>query len=126
MTMFQKGEGKQGFDKEAAKYVYVLIRSDLTLSQQGVQAVHASMAAIHSHGGLTNDTRLALLTVKDELELLKIEQKCQLNFVAYEKFWEPDHMIGWSALATAPISREQGRIFKNLKLWKPENQSENV
>lgn len=84
------------------------------------------MAAIHSHGGLTTDTRLALLVVKDEAALLKMEQKCQDNFIPYEKFWEPDNMIGWSALSTAPISKEEGRIFKNLRLWNPEKQLEYI
>ena len=36
-----------------------------------------------------------------------------------ERFYEPDYDIFWSAMSTAPISREEGKIFKKLPLWKP-------
>lgn len=114
-------EGKQNFNKELAHYVYVLVRTDLPISQQVVQAIHSSMIATQSHGRVTEDTRLALLSVKNEEHLLEIEEKCKINNISYEKFWEPDNMIGWSALTTEPIKRNQGKVFKSLSLWNPEN-----
>lgn len=117
-----KCNGKAPFEKEEAQYVYVLVRSDLSVSQQGVQAVHAGMAAIHKHGGLTDQTRLAMLSVQDECELRRYAEKASEAGLDFEIFWEPDNNTGWSALATAPISRKQGKIFKKLSMWNPERE----
>ena len=106
--MYLKYEGKAPFEKSEAKYVYVLIRSDLSLAQQGVQAVHAGMAASHEFGGLTDDTRLAMLSVNNEAELEFWAKKLEMSNVIFKAFWEPDNNTGWSSLATSPISREEG------------------
>lgn len=112
-------EGKVAFDKQEARYVYVLIREDLTPAQQGVQAVHAAMSAIHKYGGLTEDTRLAMLSVRDAKALEGWLEKLGRRGVPHQAFFEPDHGIGWSSAATAPISAEQGKIFRSLRLWDP-------
>lgn len=120
--MYLKYEGKAPFEKSEAKYVYILIRSDLSLAQQGVQAVHAGMAAIHEFGGLTDDTRLAMLSVNNEAELEFWAKKLEMSNVNFKAFWEPDNNTGWSSLATSPISREEGKIFKKLPRWNPEQE----
>lgn len=120
--MYLKYEGKAPFEKSEAKYVYILIRSDLSLAQQGVQAVHAGMAAIHEFGGLTDDTRLAMLSVNSEDELECWARKLEMSGVNFKAFWEPDNNTGWSSLATSPISRETGKIFKKLPRWNPEQE----
>lgn len=117
-----KYDGKAPFKKEEAQYVYVLVRSDLSVSQQAVQAIHAGMAAVHKYGGLTDETRLAMLDVKDEDELKRYAEKASEAGLDFEVFWEPDNNTGWSALATAPISRKQGKIFKKLSMWNPERE----
>ena len=61
--------GKAPFDKESARTTYVLVRTDLPLAQQAVQAIHAAMSATARFGGLADDTRLALLSVGSEGEL---------------------------------------------------------
>lgn len=112
-----KNSGKIAFDKDSVTYVYILIRQDISPSQQGVQAVHAGMQAIHEYKGLERDTRLVLLSVKDEYDLLYWKEKTQDLQINHEVFFEPDNEIGWSALATAPISRREGKIFKKLPKW---------
>lgn len=118
--MYLKYDGKAPFEKDEAKYVYVLIRTDLSLAQQGVQAVHAGMAAIHEFGGLTDDTRLAMLSVNSEKELEFWAERLETNGINFKIFWEPDNNTGWSALATAPISRQEGKVLKKLMRWNPE------
>lgn len=112
-------DGKYTKDRDQKKYVYILIRDDLSIVQQGVQIAHAGMLAISRHGGLDEDTRLVVLKVKDQDHLLEYENISLNEGLKFEKFFEPDHKIGWSALSTAPIERNDGRIFKNLPLWSP-------
>ena len=110
---------KKPFDRATARYMYVLIRTDLTPAQQTVQAIHAGMQAVAQHGGLTHDTRLSLLSVHSLEELEEWARRCHEQGISFELFHEPDHDIGWSALATAPISAEQGRVFRRARLWTP-------
>lgn len=109
--------GKVDFDKDNVNYVYILVRKDLSKEQQGVQAVHAGMASVNEHKGLKNDTRLVLLSVENESDLLRWKEKTFYKDIKHEIFYEPDHGIGWSALATAPISRKEGKLFKKLSKW---------
>lgn len=110
--------GKQPFCREQAKYCYVLVRDDLTPEQQTVQAIHAAMAATAEHGGLTVDTRLALLSVKDQSQLLALAGKLEQQGARFSVFEEPDHGIGFSALATAPGFHKDFKLLHKLPLWK--------
>ena len=109
--------GKQPFDRETAEYCHVLVRTDLSLPQQAVQAIHAAMAATAEHGGLRPDTRLALLAVPDQPSLLAWGQRLMAKGIAFSLFEEPDHGIGPSALATAPAPMAQRRCLQRLPLW---------
>lgn len=111
--------GKAPFDSATARYVYVLVRTDLSPAQQGVQACHAAMTATAAFGGLTHDTRLAMLAVDGPHELQRWIERLDRKDVPFKTFWEPDHNTGWSALATAPIGRKDGRVFAGLKPWNP-------
>lgn len=110
---------KEIVNKDEKDYVYILVREDLTLAQQGVQLAHAGMLAVSKHGGLKEDTRLIVLKVKDQDHLLEYENRSLSEGVNVVKFHEPDYGIGYSALSTAPISRKMGRLFKKLPMWKP-------
>ena len=112
------GIGKQPFCREQARYCYVLIREDLSPEQQTVQAIHAAMAATAEHGGLTPDTRLALLSVKDQPHLLTLAGQLEQSGARFSLFEEPDHGIGFSALATAPGFHKDFRLLHRLPLWK--------
>lgn len=115
--LFEKVEGKADFDKNLVNYVYILIRKDICPNQQSVQAVHAGMAAIHKFGNLKEDTRLVMLSVQNEEELLLWKDKVDLKGLNNEIFFEPDNNTGWSSLATAPISYKDGKLFKKLRKW---------
>lgn len=109
--------GKAPFDKEAARTSYILVRTDLPLAQQAVQAIHAAMSATAEFGGLEPDTRLALLAIEDAASLSAWQERLSGRGIPYTTFWEPDHAIGESALATPPLDRRQGKAFARLPLW---------
>lgn len=111
--------GKQPFDRESARYCHVLVRTDLPLAQQAVQAIHAAMACVGEHGGLTPDTRLVLLGVSGEGELIHWARRLDSQGVAYSLFEEPDHGIGPSALATRPGLLAERKGLGRLPLWSP-------
>lgn len=112
------GPGKQPFCRETARYCYVVVRSDLSLEQQMVQAIHAAMAATAQHGGLTENTRLALLCAKGQRHLLDLAVALDDQGKPFSLFHEPDHGIGYSALATAPGFHRDFKILHKLPLWK--------
>lgn len=109
--------GKVPFDRQQATYCHVLVRADIPLPQQAVQAIHAAMAATAAYGGLRGDTRLALLQVRDQDELLAYADRLADKGVAFALFDEPDYGMGASALATAPGPVAQGRCLSRLPLW---------
>ena len=110
--------GKQAFDKEKALYTHVVVRQDLSPEQQMVQAIHAAASATAEFGGLTSDTRLVLLSVRNQDELQHLA--CQLNekSIPFHMFHEPDYGVGFSALATPPDTMKNRKAFKKLSLWR--------
>lgn len=111
--------GKQPFDRASAQYCHVLVRTDLSLAQQAVQAIHAAMTCVSEHGGLTDETRLVLLAIPDQQSLLDWSDKLGARGIAHSLFEEPDHGIGSSALATAPGLLSERRCLGRLPLWSP-------
>lgn len=109
--------GKAPFDPALAKTVYVLVRTDLSLAQQAVQACHAGMQAVARFGGLEPDTRLALLAIEGSEDLARWQRQLDNRGIPFTVFWEPDHNTGESALATPPLDERQGKAFARLPLW---------
>lgn len=102
----------------APAYTYVLVRADLGLAQQAVQACHAALESGFLFPRPEAHPHLVLLQVENEEALLEEKAKLEASEVAHAVFFEPDNATGYSALATAPLSREQGRAFRRLPLWK--------
>lgn len=116
--------GKVPFDKAAATYSYVLVRRDLSLEQQLVQAVHAGMKAVNDHGQLCPDTRLAVLSVRDQAHLLACAGELHDAGIGFSIFEEPDYAMGASALATAPGPALRLRCLKKLPLFQTSSSAE--
>jgi hypothetical protein len=95
-------------------YVYVLVRKDIPLRAQAVQACHACY-----DGQLTKrkSCNLVLLNVEDENDLQKYATLCRDQDIKFEMFYEPDYDLGWTALATMPLKGEKRSLFKDLNLW---------
>lgn len=110
--------GKQSFDKDQARMSLVIIRTDLTHPQQMVQACHAASMAGHRFTGWGDDTRMALLAARDIEQLGETADRLRKLGLEFHEFFEPDHGIGISAIATAPVSwRQATRALRHLPLW---------
>ena len=110
--------GKQPFDKDQARMSLIIIRTDLTHAQQMVQACHAASMAGHRFTGWEEDTRMALLAARDLEQLANAADKLRAAGIDFHEFFEPDHDIGISAIATAPIPWKQAtRALRHLPLW---------
>ena len=92
--------------------MYVLVRSDLSVSQQAVQAGHA-VAELILHGLQKNwNKTLIYLRVKDEDELIRWKEKIEFRNKEYAEFREPD--IGNQLTAIACV--DDGKMFSKLSL----------
>ena len=92
--------------------MYVLLRKDLTPSQQAVQGGHALAEFLLNNPTQWNNGTLIYLGVNNERQLIKWAHKlCDLdiNFVTWR---EPDMYNELTALATY----SNGDIFKRLNL----------
>jgi hypothetical protein len=98
--------------------VYVLVRSDLSPSQQAVQAIHAAVEA--SRVGLIDGSgdhpHLVVLSIPDESSLLIASEKLRAADIPHAVFVEPDLGDEATALATAPLSGDARRHFRRYRL----------
>ncbi len=85
----------------------VVTRRDITTSQQAVQSAHAAIDFQHEHPEearqwQTKSNYLALLTVADEAELIKLITKAIFMGVKHTIFREPDLGNSITAVAFEP------------------------
>jgi len=84
------------------KKLFVIVRKDLTTSQQAVQAGHA-VAAFLLHGQFfrrwENET-LIYLGVKGLIQLENLKRKFHYNDISFVEFREPDLNNETTAIAT--------------------------
>lgn len=94
-----------------------MVRSDLSMRQQLVQAVHAGMASAAQWP--CPDCYLVVLTVPDEAALVDASNRLAKAKVQSLMFYEPDHAVGMrvTALATQPLDKTQSRLLRRFKLW---------
>ena len=106
--------------------LYVLVRGDLSKSQQAVQASHVVAEFMLNANTIScrcghcrdeyrweNET-IVLLKVKNLDELLKWETEIRLNAIVYCDFCEPD--IGHEMTAVAAYGPKLEDLLKNLRL----------
>ncbi len=99
-------------------YVYVLVRRDLRSEQQIVQCAHAALESAYlwpKSSWSSNDadeTFLVLLGVDNVEDLEAAHERLTRKGVRSYLFYEPDHALGHTALASEPIvSRQRRKIF---------------
>ena len=100
-------------------YLYVIVRRDLSLPHQAVQACHAVFEA-----ALTFPPKPPQVTpnvvycdVRDEQRLLKFARKLDKEGIRYTLFQEPDIGNQYTALATEIVT-DCRSVFKDLQLVK--------
>lgn len=101
--------------------MYVVVRTDIPMAQQIVQAAHAACTAGEKFGG--SDSNLILLEIKNLKSLKNLSYHLEEKNVEFTMFYEPDNAMGFSALATRAITgkdrNDMRNVLKkfNVKLW---------
>lgn len=99
-------------------YVYILVRRDLTPSQQVVQASHAAMlAARNLIPPESPDTpHLVVCGVTDEAALVAEHERLVRSCVPVTPYFEPDFGDAMTAVATGPLVSVQRAPLRGLRL----------
>ena len=93
--------------------MYVIVRKDLSNSQQAVQAGHAlSEFLLYGKNTKWDNGTLIYLGVRGLWELEKLKMKLKMRNVPHSEFYEPDIGNQLTALATD----ENCSFFKRLNL----------
>lgn len=99
--------------------MYVVVCRDLSISQQAVQACHASIAAGRDLVRV-DSPYLVLVTVESLAGLVALSAQLTVEGIKHRVFIEDDPGGRATALATEPVSWSQRRWFRQLPLFRPE------
>ena len=91
-------------------YTYVLVREDIPLEQQMVQACHAALEAGFAFDAPAATSSLIVCTVPDREALLVARERLVRYGIRSELFFEPSWNMGYSALASEPIHQRKQRF----------------
>lgn len=97
----------------------MLVRTDLTESQQLCQAVHAAHEAGIRFGDPQRISSVVVCSVPDEASLLLAKEKLDRFGIRSSVFVEPDLSDQSTALATEPIVGVQRKALSRYPLWGP-------
>lgn len=100
--------------------LFVITRSNLSAGYQVVQSTHAAIQFIYEHPSragpwFNTSNYLALLSVENERELIKLIEKCEKKKIAYSIFREPDIGNQITAITIEPSEQSQ-KLVANLPL----------
>ena len=94
--------------------LFVIIRKDLPLPHQAVQAGHAvAKWMLENNGHEWNNSTLVYVTVEDLDHLTIWGMKLDSRLVKFSAFVEPDQNYEMTAIACYT----ETNIFSNLKMW---------
>lgn len=97
--------------------MYVLVRKDLSHSQQVVQASHACIEATKAYLNTELEhPHLVVIGVNDESRLYKAASKLNKAGIRYKVFIEPDRNDEATAIATEPVFGDAREHFRNYTL----------
>lgn len=114
-------------EPENRAYTYVIVRKDLPVYYQIIQAGHAiqeMMLGLHELDSETNKIRknyMCLLEVKNEQELMRAYSWIESCGINCHMFYEPDYETGYTAVASEPIpwdDVESRKVFDRFRMYK--------
>ena len=102
------------------RHIYIVVRADLPLRHQVVQACHASISVARDR--LISDDEqhpsLVVLTVPNQAALIETSCKLSKLGVTHRTFFEADMDGQPTALATEPLEAGRRKVFANYPLLK--------
>ena len=111
-------------EKEKNPYTYVIVRTDIPLVQQLVQAAHATHYAGFRFQEPDKISYLILLQIENEYELFQAYRYIAMQGIKVAAFFEPDANLGLTAIATEPLYNKEDRShFFKWEMWKPPTNS---
>lgn len=105
--------------KFSKPYSYVLVRKDLSHSQRVVQSCHAIQEVTMENPEAFENTHMVVLQVENEDHLKEVKQQLGRfkRVLKFHTFFETDDNVGFTALATSPITNRYVRnFFANFEL----------
>jgi len=104
-------------DRSAASYVYALVRQDLPLAAQLVQAAHACLEAGSRYPLSSENPNIVLLAIPNEKHLHIFLGRLDAAGIRYVLFHEPDDCLGDTAACTEPLTADHRGTFQRVPLW---------
>lgn len=101
-----------------SKHFYVFVRTDLSLEQQLVQAVHAAYESGIRHGDRTSIDSVVVCQARDEFHLKQILNRLTNLQIPLVGFYEPDIGNQLTAISTSPLDMAQRKSMSKYRLWK--------
>ena len=98
------------------KFVYVIVRNDLSIPQKAVQSCHAVIEATKAFKQPEEHPSVIICTVPSEYDLVDYFSRLEKNNISFKVFQEPDLDNQFTALATEPIYGKHRKVFSNLPL----------
>lgn len=101
-------------------FLYVLVRTDIPLSQQIVQAAHAAAEAGRYFYRIEHGiASLIVLAVPDVAVLHGARERLLEHNIEHKMFYEPDDAMGDSAIGTEPLCGTRCKVLRRYLLWRP-------
>lgn len=106
--------------KGSEKYIYIFVRQDIPLAQQAVQSLHAMHKLVTVLGSDydVNPPNVVYIGVPNRASLEKTLEKLKAHQIVHVRWDEPDWDMGFTSIATAPLSGERKSVLSNYRLWK--------
>lgn len=96
------------------KYMYVIVRNDLSGPQKAVQSAHAAIESGRRYLKEGEEhPSVIILIVKNERKLIELQDKIPYDHVVFR---EPDIGNQVTAIATKPLVGEEREFFKRYQL----------
>lgn len=101
-----------------SQYVFIFVRQDISIPQQLVQSNHAtiSMTSLQPVEGTPN---LVLIGVPDVHALELVSGELSFHDIDHYCWHEPDWDMGFTAICTQPMTKEQKEFLSGYRTWKP-------
>lgn len=101
-------------NNDTHKYVYVIVRNDLSNAQKAVQSSHAILETTRKFINKTDEhPSVIILIVKNERRLLRLCSELEIDHITFR---EPDIGNEMTAIATKPLIGEERAYFKKYQL----------